>query len=188
MAHIIGALPQGFPLIFVQAGWGDPSPPALSQLRTWVLGTFLGHRATFFFPPFWSTSKSVQLLFHVYPMFIVLQITISHCSLAAYFGSPVQPPPRVKCKDVIDALLRFPFTDRITKWKRQEAYNDVQKACFTLFKRTNNSGTVRVCNGSAANGVGRLRAVLPAPENSVEQCDDLLVLEQRSKRSLLGWQ
>ena len=47
--------------------------------------------------------------------------------MAACFGSPVQLPPHMKCKDV----LYFTFKDRLTRRKRKEAYNDVQKACYT---------------------------------------------------------
>ena len=64
---------------------------------------------------------------------IVLQVTIPQCSLAEYFGSGVQPPPRVKCKDVINALLCFRVQARRTGRKRQEAGNDVQKRVANFF-------------------------------------------------------
>ena len=50
-----------------------------------------------------------------------------------YFRFLVQPPPRLKCEDMIDALLYFRFKDRITSQKRKEAYDEAQKACATLF-------------------------------------------------------
>ena len=112
---------------------GPPAPPStLSQLQNWGLGTFFSDQATFSLC-LCRTAKGVQLLFHVYPMFMVLQMTVSQCSLAAYFGSLVQLLPRVKCKEEIAALLYFRLEDRLTRRKRQEAYNDVQKACYTLF-------------------------------------------------------
>ena len=75
----------------------------------------------------------MSLLSTVYSASLVLQSTMSQCSLSSFFSSPVQPPPRAKREDVINALLYFRFKDRITGRKRQEAYNDAQKACATLF-------------------------------------------------------
>ena len=75
----------------------------------------------------------VYLSFYVYSAFLVLQITMTQRSLSVYFRSPVQPSPCAKRKDVIDALLYFRFKDRITGRERQEAYNEAQKACATLF-------------------------------------------------------
>ena len=80
-------------------------------------------------------------LFHVYHMFVVVQMTMSQSSLAAYFGSPVQPPPRVKCKDVVDTQFYFQFEDRLTTGKRHEAYN-VQTACYTPFFECTNRNAV----------------------------------------------
>ena len=62
--------------------------------------------------------------------------------LSVCFCSPVQPPPHAKREDVIDALFCFRFKDRITVWKRQDAYNEAQKACATLFFECANGGTV----------------------------------------------
>uniref|UniRef100_A0A7S4G102 Uncharacterized protein n=1 Tax=Eutreptiella gymnastica TaxID=73025 RepID=A0A7S4G102_9EUGL len=53
--------------------------------------------------------------------------------MSVYFSSPVQLSPRAKREDVIDTLLQFRFKDRITGRKRQEAYNEAQKACATFF-------------------------------------------------------
>ena len=78
-------------------------------------------------------SYIVSLLSTVYSASLVLQSTMSQRSLSSFFSSPVQPPPRAKREDVINALLYFRFKDRITGRKRQEAYNDAQKACATLF-------------------------------------------------------
>ena len=79
------------------------------------------------------TPHTVYLSFYVYSAFLVLQITMTQRSLSVYFRSPLQPSPRAKRKDVIDALLYFRLKDRITGRKRQEAYNEAQKACATLF-------------------------------------------------------
>ena len=76
-------------------------------------------------------SRSVYLLFHVYSRFIALQIITTQRSLSAYFRSLVQPPPRVKRKDVIDTLRQFRFKAVLTRRTRQEAYN--AKSMFTLF-------------------------------------------------------
>ena len=76
---------------------------------------------------------TVYLWFYVYSAFLVLQITMTQRSLSVYFRSPVQPLPRAKRKDLIDSLFYFRFKDRITGRKRQEAYNEAQKACATLF-------------------------------------------------------
>ena len=83
------------------------------------------------------------IVFHVYPVFIILQMT----PLAVYFM--VQPPPCMNSKDVIGALLYFQFKDRLTRWKRQEAY-DVQKACHRLFWGCTNGNAVRAGDSSAA--------------------------------------
>ena len=76
---------------------------------------------------------TVYVLLHVCSIYLVLQTTMPQRSLSVYFSSPVQPSPRAKREDVIDALLYFRFTDRTTSRKRQEAYNEAQKACATLF-------------------------------------------------------
>ena len=78
-------------------------------------------------------SYIVSLLSTVYSASLVLQSTMSQRSLSLFFSSLVQPPPRAKREDVINALLYFRFKDRVTGRKRQEAYNDAQKACATLF-------------------------------------------------------
>ena len=78
-------------------------------------------------------SYIVSLLSTVYSASLVLQRTMSQRSLSSFFSSPVQPPPRAKREDVINTLLYFRFKDRITGRKRQEAYDDAQKACATLF-------------------------------------------------------
>ena len=57
----------------------------------------------------------------------------ARCQLSVYFNSPAQPSPSAKHKAVIDALLCFTFKHRTTSRKRQEAYNEAQKACPTLF-------------------------------------------------------
>ena len=108
-------------------------------------------------------------------MFIVLQMTIFQRSLAVYLGPLVEPPPCMECKDVINAPLYFRFKDRLTRQKRQGAYN-VQKACYTLFFYRTNGNAVRVCDSSVGNGVTSPRAALPGG-NSIEHCVDLSVLE-----------
>ena len=132
---------QGLALIFIPRGGGPPplpwtpSPPPPSaqvQLKTWVLGTFFGDGEKIS-RRLRRTPHTVYLSFYVYSAFLVLQITMTQRSLSVYFCSPVQPSPRAKRKDVIDVLLYFRFKDRITGWKRQEAYNEAQKACATLF-------------------------------------------------------
>ena len=75
---------------------------------------------------------TVYALLHVCSISLVLQTTMPQRSLPVYFSSPVQLSPRAKREDVIDALLYFRFKDRITSRKRQEAYNEAQKACATL--------------------------------------------------------
>ena len=79
---------------------------------------------------------TVFVLLHVCSIYLVLQTTMPQHSLSVYFRSPVRPLPRTKREDVIDALLHFRFKDRITGRKRQEAYNEAQKACATLFLST----------------------------------------------------
>ena len=54
-------------------------------------------------PRLWRISKSVDLLFHVYSMFVVLY-TMTQRLLSVYFCFPVQPM-RVKCEYVIDTLF-----------------------------------------------------------------------------------
>ena len=76
---------------------------------------------------------TVYVLLHVCSIYLVLQTTIPQHLLSVYFSSPVQPSPHAKRKDVIDTLLCFRFTDRTTSQKPQEAYNEAQKACATLF-------------------------------------------------------
>ena len=92
----------------------------------------------------------------------VLQMAVSQCLLAAYLGSAVQLPPRVKYKDVIDALIFLSVEDRLTRWKRQEAHTERAKSMLhTCFERTNDNA-VRVCDCGAGHGVARPQAVLPA--------------------------
>ena len=109
-----------------------PPPSAQVQLKTWVLGTFFrdGEKIS---RRLRRTPHTVYLSFYVYSAFLVLQTTMTQRSLSVYFCSPVQPSPRAKHKDIIDALLYFRFKGRITGRKRQEAYNEAQKACATLF-------------------------------------------------------
>ena len=76
---------------------------------------------------------TVYVLLHMCSIYLVLQTTMPQRSLSVYFSFPVQPSPRAKREDVIDALLYFRFKDRITGRKRQEAYNKAQKACAILF-------------------------------------------------------
>ena len=102
------------------------------QLKTWVLGTFLGDGEKIS-RHLRRTPHTVYLSFYVYSVFLVLQIAMIQRSLSVYFCFPVQPSPHAKRKDVIDALLYFRFKDRITGRKRREAYNEAQKACATLF-------------------------------------------------------
>ena len=61
---------------------------------------------------------------------------MSQRPISAFFGTPVQPCPRVKRNDVVNVILYFRFQDRWTGKKRQEAYNVAQKACSTLFLNT----------------------------------------------------
>ena len=79
--------------------------------QNWVLRMFFSDR-TKFSPHLWRMSKSVWLLFHVYPMLFVLQMTLFQCLLAAYFGSPVRPC--VKCKHTLNMLFYFRSKDRFT--------------------------------------------------------------------------
>ena len=76
---------------------------------------------------------TVYVLLHMCSIYLVLQTTMPQRSFLVYFSSPVQPSPCAKRQDVIDALLYFRFKDRTTSRKRQEAYNEAQKACATLF-------------------------------------------------------
>ena len=62
--------------------------------------------------------------------------TMSQRPISAFFGTPVQPCPRAKRDDIVNAALYFRFQDRWTGKKRQEAYNMAQKACSTLFLNT----------------------------------------------------
>ena len=57
---------------------------------------------------------------------------MSKHSLSSVFRSPVQPPPRAKREDD-DVLLSFRFKDNITGRQKQQAYNEAQRACTTLF-------------------------------------------------------
>ena len=80
--------------------------------------------------------QTIYSLLYVYSMFFVLQIAMTQRSLLVYFGSPaanVQLPPRAKREDRTAVLIYFRVNDRITDQKRQEAYNEAQKACATLF-------------------------------------------------------
>ena len=126
-----GPLPPGPPppLLWTPS---PPPPSAQVQLKTWGLGTFFGDGEKIS-RRLRRTPHTVYLSLYVYSAFLVLQITMTQRSLSVYFCSPVQPSPLAKRKDVIDALLYFRFKDRITGRKRQEAYNEAQKACVTLF-------------------------------------------------------
>ena len=137
---------QGLALIFIPAGGGTPppwtaSPPPLDPLppppsaqvhpKTWVLGTVFGHGKKNF------------------GAFGACHTLCTYCSVCAPFTLFSRLPcPNARCQcisaprshcchtkreDVIDALLYFRFKDRITGHKRQEAYNEAQKACATLF-------------------------------------------------------
>ena len=124
---------QGLALIFIPTGGGGPLPPgppgplpwtpsppppsAQVQLKTWVLGTFFGDGEKIS-RRLRRMPHTVYLSFYVYSAFLVLQITMTQRSLSVYFCSPVQPSPRAKRKDVIDALLYIRFKDRITGRKR----------------------------------------------------------------------
>ena len=48
--------------------------------------------------------------------------TMSQRPISAFFGSPVQPCPRVKRNDVVNTILYFHFQDRWIGKKRQEAH------------------------------------------------------------------
>ena len=109
-----------------------PSPLSSSAAENLGFGNFFGDGEKIS-RRLRRTPHTVYLSFYVYSAFLVLQITMTQRSLSVYFCSPVQPSPRAKRKDVIDALLYFRFKDRITGRKRQEAYNEAQKACATLF-------------------------------------------------------
>ena len=100
-----GPLPLGPP---PPLPW-TPSPPPPStqvQLKTWVLGTFFGDGEKIS-RRLRRTPHTVYLSFYVYSAFLVLQITMTQRSLSVYFCSPVQPSPRAKRKDVIDAAALF---------------------------------------------------------------------------------
>ena len=68
----------------------------------------------FFSLRFWCVSVCVCvcvcqecfLLFHVYFMFIVLQIAMTQRSLSMCFRSLVQAPPHMKRKHIIDAMCK----------------------------------------------------------------------------------
>ena len=75
----------------------------------------------------------VSVLLHVCSIYLVLQTTMPQRSLSVDFSSPVQQSPRAKREDEIDVLLCFQFADRTASEKGQEAYNEAQKACATLF-------------------------------------------------------
>ena len=132
--------PPGTCLNFHSEGWGDPSPLdplppsplSSSAAEKQGSGNFL-IMSKEFSRRLRRMSYIVSLLSTVYSASLVLQSTMSQRSLSSFFSSPVQPPPRAKREDVINALLYFRFKDRITGRKRQEAYNDAQKACATLF-------------------------------------------------------
>ena len=76
---------------------------------------------------------TVYVPLHVCSIYVVLQTTMPQSSLSVCFSSPVQPSSCAVVVVVVDALLYFRFNDRITSWKTQEAYNEAQKACATLF-------------------------------------------------------
>ena len=108
-------------------------PPQLKcTWKTWVLGTFFSHREKIF-GAFGTCHILCTCLLHVCSIYLVLQTTMPQRLLSVYFSFPVQPSPRAKREEIIDALLHFRFTDRTTSRKRQEAYNEAQKACTTSF-------------------------------------------------------
>ena len=108
-----------------------PPPSAQVHLKTGFWEHFLVMGKNF-----WRLQRlpyTVYVLLHLCSIYLILQTTMSQCSLSVYFSSPVPPLPHAKRKDVIDVLLYFRFNDRITGHKRQQAYNEAQKACATLF-------------------------------------------------------
>ena len=131
--------PQGVALIFIPVGGGDPSPldhlppSTLIHPRIRVLvfsfGPILPSRA--FGAPIagFFGHSTVSFLPSVAE-------TMSQRPISAFFGTPVQPCPRVKRDDIVNRNLYFRFQDRWTGMKRQEAYNVAQKACSTLFLNT----------------------------------------------------
>ena len=80
----------------------------------------------------WAHIKECSLFFHLHHVFIVVQIAMTQCSVFEYFRSLIWLPPCAKSEDVINILLSFRVNDGPTRQKRQEAYNDAQKACSTL--------------------------------------------------------
>ena len=119
-----------------------PSPPPLDPLPPSPLSSSAPENLGFgnFFYSWGKNFRrlrrmpyTVYVLLHVCSIYLVLQTTMPQRSLSMYFSSPVQPSPCAKREDVIDALLYFRFKDRTTSRERQEAYNEAQKACATLF-------------------------------------------------------
>ena len=158
-AHVAGFLnhhpnpppPQGVALVFIPAGGGalplgpppslpwTPSPPPSPLHSNSPENQGFGN--VFSFGPIFSSRAFSALIAgffgHSTVSFLPSVVdTMSQRPISAFFSTPVQPCPRVKCDDVVNAILYFRFQDRWTGKKRQEAHNVAQKACSTLFLNT----------------------------------------------------
>ena len=142
--------PQGVALIFIPAGGGTPPPwttslPPLDPLPPSPLHSNSpenqGFGNVFSFRRFFSSRAFGALIAGFFGHSTVSFLpsvadTMSQRPISAFFSTPIQPCPRVKRDNVVNAILYFRFQDRWTGNKRQEAYNVAQKACSTLFLNT----------------------------------------------------
>ena len=131
---------QGVALIFIPAGGGGPlplgpppslpwtpSPPrpsTLIHLRIRVLGTFF--RLGQFFSSHAFGALIAGFFGHSSVSFLPsVADTMSQRPISAFFGTPVQPCPRVKRDDVVNGILYFRFQDRWTggggSWRSQNS-------------------------------------------------------------------
>ena len=69
--------------------------------------------------------------------------TMSQRPISAFFSTPVQPCPRAKRDDVVNAILYFCFQDRWAGKKRQEAYNVARgtESMFHTFSEHSNGNS-----------------------------------------------
>ena len=89
-----------------------PPPSAQVHLKTWVLGTYFSHVKKISAP----LAHAIYCV-RVAPCVLHIPCLADHHAptlVVSVFPLPVQPLPRTKREDVIDALLHFRFKDRIT--------------------------------------------------------------------------
>ena len=142
--------PQGVALIFIPAGGGGAPPwttslPPLDPLPPSPLHSNSpenqGFGNVFSFGPILPSRAFGALIAGFFGHSTVSFLpsvadTMSQRPISAFFGTLVQPCPRVKRDDAVNAILYFRFQDRWIGKKRHEAYNVAQKACSTLFLNT----------------------------------------------------